>query len=202
MSRAALVSLALSDPPERWRELGFTVEDSRLRVGQVGIALGSPGTGIVGWRLDGLPADAPQIDGLAWSAPAGGDPSGWPAAHPNGAVGVDHVVVVSPDFDRTSAALERAGLGLRRVRDAGGFRQGFRRLGASILELVEAREADPDAPASFWGLVVVVSDIDALATRLGARLGAVKPAVQPGRRIATLRDSAGISTKLAFMDPD
>ena len=64
--------------------------------------------------------------------------AGSEVAHPNGAVGIDHVVVATPDFDRTAAALDAAGLGLRRVRDAGGFRQGFRRLGPAILELVEA----------------------------------------------------------------
>ena len=38
---------------------------------------------------------------------------------------------------------------LRRIRDAGGFRQGFRRLGPAILELVEALGAPDavDAPA-------------------------------------------------------
>ena len=112
------------------------------------------------------------------------------------------MVVVTPDFDRTAAALETAGLGLRRVRDAGGFRQGFRRLGPTILELVENTRGDPRAPASFWGLVVIVSDLEALADRLGDRLGSVKDAVQPGRRIATLRASAGIGTSVAFMDPE
>src|SRR5207248_1668394 len=85
-------------------------------------------------------------------------------------VGLDHVVVTTPDFDRSSAALAEAGLELRRVREApGGVRQGFRRLGPAILELVAAPGAsDPTAPARFWGLVVIVSDLDALAARLGA----------------------------------
>jgi hypothetical protein len=88
---------------------------------------------------------------------------------------------------------------LRRIRHApGGFRQGFRRLGPAILELVETPEA-PDGPARFWGLVVNVTDLGALAERLGDRLGPVKPAVQPGRHIATLRESAGLGQAVAFM---
>jgi hypothetical protein len=45
----------------------------------------------------------------------------------------------------------------------------------------------------------VVSDLDGLASRLGDRLGSVHDAVQPGRRIATLREAAGVSPPLAFM---
>lgn len=197
MSRPELAALALSDPPERWRALGFSVDESRLRLGQVGVELGAAGDGIVGWSIRGVEA-AIEIDGLPWSN-SGEDASGWPASHPNGAIGLDHVVVVTPDFDRTAAVLAGAGLELRRIRDAGGFRQGFRRLGPAILELVESARA-PDGPARFWGLVVIVSDLDALADRLGERLGRVKDAAQPGRRIATLRE--GLSTNVAFMDSE
>ena len=84
---------------------------------------------------------------------------------------------------------------------AGGFRQGFRRLGPAILELVQARDAPP-GPARFWGLVVVVTDLERLARDLGDRLGPVHAAVQPGRRIATLRPSAGLLQAVAFMDPE
>ena len=54
----------------------------------------------------------------------------------------------------------------------------FLRLGSYILEVVE-REGDP---ARFWGLVVVVPDPGAVP---GA--GPAKNAVQPGRRIATVK---------------
>ena len=43
------------------------------------------------------------------------------------------------------------------------------------------------------------ADLDALATRLGDDLGAPRDAVQPGRRIATVRESAGLGLPLAFM---
>jgi hypothetical protein len=191
---AALLALALADPPERWRALGFAVADGSCSMGEVSLQLGSPGEGITGWAVTGVDS---VLDGLPNFGVIAPSPS---ATHPNGAIGVDHVVVVTPDFDRTAAAFEEAGIPLRRIRDAGGFQQGFRRLGPAILELVEAPGAPP-GPARFWGLVIVVADLDALAERLGDGLGRVRDAVQPGRRIATLRESAGLGEAVAFMSP-
>jgi hypothetical protein len=200
VSGPRLASLTLSDPPERWRALGFGVTGSRLRIGEARLVLGAPGEGVVGWQLRGLD-DAVEIDGLPWTDSPDEDDTERSPSHPNRAVGIDHVVVLTPDFDRTAGALDAAGLALRRIRDAGGFRQGFRRLGPAILELVETRD-QPDGPARFWGLVVTVEDLESLAERLGEHLGRIKPAVQPGRRIATLRDSAGLGEALAFMSPE
>jgi hypothetical protein len=199
VTRPQLVGLEIADPPEAWGALGFTIDDAGAQIGGITIRLGGAGAGITSWTLSGVPA-AGDIAGLPTRSapePAATAPSG-ELAHPNGAVGIDQVVVLTPDFDATASALESAGLPLRRIRDAGGFRQGFRRLGPAILELVEAK----DATVRFWGLVVIVSDLDALATLLRDQLGAPRPAVQPGRRIATLRQAAGLSTRLAFMDPD
>ncbi len=188
-----LVALALADPPERWQALGFTVDDGVCSIGGVAVGLGASGRGITGWAVTGLES---EVDGLPIvPAPA----TAAPAAHPNGAVGLDHVVVMTPDFERTSAALEAAGLELRRVVERpDGNRMGFRRLGAAILELVEVPELDP-GPARFWGLVVIVDDLDALVERLGDDLGHVHDAVQPGRRIASVRRSAGLGEAVAFM---
>jgi hypothetical protein len=111
---------------------------------------------------------------------------------------VDHVVVTTPDFERTREALAGAGMPLKRTVEMRGTRMGFRRLGRAILELVEA----PDAALGFWGLVVTVSDLDALADRLGERFGSIRAAVQPGRRIATLRTTARLTTNVAFIDPE
>lgn len=219
-----LAGLALGDRPERWEALGFAVRQAHVDLGAIRIALGAEGRGITGWAIRGI-EDTEDIDGLPTATagtgptvPAGAGPGPTVLAgagagptpdspHPNGATGVDHVVVVTPNFDRTAAALARIGMPLRRIRDVGApgepaaFRQGFRRLGPAILELVEAKTVPP-GPARFWGLVVIVDDLDALAERLGDRLGNIKPAVQPGRRIATLRGHAQLGQKLAFMDPE
>jgi hypothetical protein len=56
-------------------------------------------------------------------------------------------------------------------------------------------------PARFYGIAFTVDDLDATAALLGDRLGRVKDAVQPGRRIATLRREAGAGIPLAFMSP-
>jgi hypothetical protein len=197
--RPTVVALDLADPPAAWEALGFTVESDRLHLGGISVNLGASGSGITAWTLRGLSRDA-DLDGLPTTIVDETEPE--PSAHhPNGALAIDHVVVVTPEFDRTKAALEGAGLPLRRIRDAGGFRQGFRRLGPAILELVEAHDASP-GPARFWGLVVIVEDLDALAARLGDQLSPVRPAVQPGRHIAALRRAAGLTVRVAFMDPE
>lgn len=193
-----LRGLSIADPPSAWAALDFDTTDGVVVLDGIRLHLGAEGRGITGWAVDGL-ATGGSVDGLANcvldpTAPVAG-------SHPNGVAGVDHVVVVSHDFDRTAAALEAAGMPLRRVRDAGGFRQGFRRLGPTILELVEAREMKPGS-ARFWGLTMIASDLDALAARLGERLRPIKDAVQPGRRIATLDRSAGLSPAVAFISSE
>jgi hypothetical protein len=192
--RVELAGLTIADAPDRWQSLGFTVDaGDRIVLGGVALALGVAGHGITGWTLRHLPGDG-AIDGLVTAATAS-PPTEPGAVHPNGALGVDHVVITTPDFDRTAAALAQRGLALRRTRQAGDRRQGFRRLGPAIMELVEA----PDAPAvEFWGLTIVVADPGSL----GPHVGEARTAVQPGRQIATVRASAGLSTRLAFMDPE
>jgi hypothetical protein len=198
----ALAELELGGAAAAWERLGFAVAGDGLRVGAVRLRLmGGEPAGIAGWTLVG--ARSTDVDGLPTRLVAETDAAGEPPAHPNGALRLDHVVVFTPDLDRTFAALEAAGLELRRVRDAGTpehpLRQGFYRLGEVILEVVG--DVEPEGPARFWGLVVVVSDLDALAQRLGDDLGAPRDAVQPGQRIATLRESAGLGVPVAFMSP-
>ena len=129
-------------------------------------------------------------------------------AHPNGATVLDHVVVVTPRLDRSIAAFEARGLDVRRVRhtDQYGppFRQVFFRGGETIIEMIGPDEppADDDRPAHFYGLAFTVTDLDATAAVLGDGLGRIKDAVQPGRRIATLRhEQFDISVPIALMTP-
>jgi hypothetical protein len=161
---------------------------------------GAP-AGITSWSLAGRGHG--DIDGLAtrWVRETPGAHE--PGTHRNGALRLDHVVVTTPDLERTEAALEAAGIRCRRVRDAqtagSPVRQAFFRIGEVILEVVGPPQPSGDAPAAFWGLVAVVDDLDAVAASLGEAIGSVRDAVQPGRRIATIRPAAGAGVALAFI---
>src|SRR5208282_5124439 len=100
--------IELADEPRRWRELGLDVRDGVRLLGRGDAA----GRGITGWSLRGI--SSTDLDGLPTrrSDSALGEPAG---EHPNGVLAIDHVVVFSPDLDRTMAALQAAGLDLRRV---------------------------------------------------------------------------------------
>ena len=201
--------IVVGDPPDAWERLGFDVSDGVCRVGTVALRLAGPdaGRGLVGWSLRGLASR--DLDGLPTALSASAER---PAAgiHPNGVVSLDHVVAFTPDLDRTVAALQRAGLDLRRVREeptpAGAPRQAFFRLGAEILEVIQVPDdspmmSNPDGPARLWGLAFIAEDLDGLASKLGDDVSPPRDAVQEGRRIATLKRSAGLSVPLAFMTP-
>jgi len=209
-----LAELVIADPPEAWLALGFDVDDQgNMDIGGVRVRLvggGSAGGasrdggsdhagGITAWSLVHVNAMG-SIDGLPTPVPRVLRPPPF-KTHPNGATGIDHVVIITSSIDRTAGALARAGAELKRVQDSPRGRMGFRRLGPAILEVVQRDDLEQDE-ARFWGLTVVVISLDELAQRLGERLGPITAAVQPGRRIATLRDGAGISAPLAFMSPE
>jgi catechol 2,3-dioxygenase-like lactoylglutathione lyase family enzyme len=206
---ATLDELIVADPPEVWSGCGFDVEGDLCLVGGVRIRLvgGQRGKGLLGWSLRGVAST--ELDGLSTESSERPSPDATPS-HPNRVSALDHVVAISSDLDRTVAALQAAGLDLRRVREeptpAGAPRQAFFRLGATILEVVqepmEATErAGGDRPAFFWGLAFVVPDLDAAVDFLGNRISEARAAVQPGRRIATLRRSAGLSVPVALITP-
>jgi hypothetical protein len=201
--------LTVADAPEAWRECGFHVEGEECVLGKVRVRLAGPqtGRGLAGWSLREI--DSTDLDGLPTEAserppPAPSD------AHPNGVMSIDHVVAVTPDLERTVEALEPAGLDLRRIREeptpAGAPRQAFFRLGEVVLEVVQEPEdvlarSGRDRGAFFWGLALTAPDLDATVAGLGERAGEARPAVQPGRRIATLRRTAGLSIPVALITP-
>lgn len=150
------------------------------------------------WTLDGEEVPA-SVDGLPTNAGARDVAE---ASHPNGVTAIDHLVVLTPSLERTTAAFAEIGVDCRRVREAGeGVRQGFFLVGDLLLEVVDGTGLEDDEPARFWGITMVVADIDAAAALLGGRLGRVKDAVQPGRRIATVRSEASGGLPLALITP-
>jgi hypothetical protein len=191
----SITELEIADDPSSWSAAGFDVDGSACTVSRVRLRLDGKGPrrGIVGWTLS--------------NAAPGAEPA---SPHPNGAVAIDHVVMLSPDLDRTVDELESQGFDLRRTREGptpgGSTRQAFFRAGEPILEVVQAPEGtsvarDPGGPARLWGLAFQVDDMEATARALGGLLGTPRDAVQPGRRIATLRGEAGLGPAIAFMTP-
>lgn len=199
-----VLGLDVADPPEAWTRAGFSVEADRCHIGGVGIRLvgRDRGTGLVGWSLGGLAADVADLHGIP-TTPSHAV-AAVPGAHANGVVSIDHIVVSAPDLARTVAALGAVGAQARRERDAtlGGrpIRQVFFRFGEVIIEVVGSPETVTAGPASLWGITYTVDDIDAAAVYFGDRTGPVKAAVQPGRRITTLRHHEfGMSVRTALL---
>jgi hypothetical protein len=193
---AELAALLIGDPPESWTDLGFVVEDGAVHVSGVRHVLGGAAKGIRDWSVRGVGGDG--IDGFAFGLPVA-DPQPTPA-HPNGVIALDHVVLATPNLGRTIESIEAAGIDLRRVRDAGeGRQQAFFKLGEVILEVVGPKVPSGDGAPRFFGLAWTVRDTEATAAYFGDRLKPFKPAVQPGRTIATLSSSAGSTVPHAFM---
>lgn len=204
-----LDELIVAGEPGAWRDCGFEVDGDTCVVGETRIRLapGDGGKGLVGWSLRDVAST--ELDGLATARSERPPPAERPA-HSNGVSALDHVVAVSSNLDRTVAALRGAGLDLRRIREeptpAGAPRQAFFRLGEPILEVVQApaeaiERTGGDRPAFFWGLAFAAPEIEATIAALGERVSGARDAVQPGRRIATLRRSAGLSLPLALITP-
>ena len=209
MPAPTIDELTVADEPAAWAELGFAVEGDTCVLGEVRVRLAGTdaGKGLCAWSLRDLAAT--ELDGLPTGRSERQPPPAAPA-HPNGVAAIDHVVVIAPELERTVAAVEAAGIELRRIREeptpAGAPRQAFFRLGAPILEVVQepgdvVERAGRDRPAFFWGLALTAPDLEATVAGLGDRVSEVRAAVQPGRRIATLRRSAGLSVPVALITP-
>ena len=207
MNLARVVELTVGDEPDSWEAAGFAIDCGVTVLGDVRVRFTGDGRGVTGWTvvdpdLDGGPMD---LDGLPTEIVTDHAPTG-ATAHENGTVGLDHIVVSTSDIERTTAAFATIGVEPRRTRDTtvgdAPLRQRFFRMG-TIVEVIGPPEPEPTGgPARFWGIAVVSADLDQTAAVLGDRLGRIKDAVQPGRRIATLGTrELGISVPVAFMTP-
>lgn len=179
-----------------------------------------------------VPAHVAVLDDRSGTPePAGSDPAygtgvgdgrGTPEAqrppqdipHRNRVIDLDHVVLRSPDLERTTAMFENQGVECRRIRDVPlgdvPMQQRFFRIAtgvadsdtSTILELVGPAAPTEGGPATIWGLACVVDDINAAVAALGDVCSEARDAVQPGRKIATVRTrELGIGLTLALMTP-
>jgi hypothetical protein len=173
---SALVALECADDPAAWAALGLPADF---------IEFVDHGTGLTGWILSG--DGPPAIDGI---------PTSWTQEVPDGSfLHLDHVVVMTDDVERTVAAMVDAGADERRRKRPPEVPvpMAFVKLGDAVIEVAQG-----GGPTRLWGLTVVVDDLDRLDPAL---VGPAKDAVQPGRRIATVRREAGLQTAVAFMTP-
>ena len=176
--------LQVADTAEAWERAGFAVTDDVCRIGRLRVRLLGPGAGrgIVGGTLAGLPSGVQvrEVDGIPTTVAARESDPAAKSAHPNGVTHLDHVVLMTPDLPRTLAALAGIGLEPRRERDG--------ELGGVAMRQVFYR-------------LVQDSDLD-LDRLLGELAGTPKDAVQPGRRITTLRTrELGMSVRTALITP-
>jgi hypothetical protein len=200
-----LNALIVDDPVEAWNAAGFSGDDV-IQIGATTIVTTAASErsgdghrlGIVGASVQGIG----ELDGLAlgsWT------PTSTPEApdHPNGVVAIDHVVVMTPDCDRSTQAFGAQGLEARRVRTIelpdGDRRQTFFWMGDVICEMVGPDAPDGDGPARWWGMALTVRDIEATVDLLGDLATPIKQAVQPGRLVSTLKRDAGLGVPLLFI---
>ena len=205
MSSARIGELVIGGPRANWAQVGINFShEGVFAIGEVLLRIDEAlPPGMHSWALSNIDSTVVSIDGISTTGNVAND-----RIEHNDAqgfvltpLGVDHVVVNTPDLERTSLALHEAtGAELKRIRDAGnGVRQGFHRLGDVIIEIVSAPSMPP-GNASLWGFVLNVADVHEVAAYLGPDvLSPPKPAVQKNRLIATFRGAVGLGVPVALM---
>lgn len=207
----ALERLVVGDNPDSWRAAGFTVHGSLMRFGKVTVELvGSDGPrGVLGWKLRGISTD---IDGLVTQPDTSvevleaiPEPSGV-NEHTNAVFGIDHVVIETGDIERTVGAFEGAGMKERRSAvmetPAGERRQSFLWAGRVILEIIGPMSPKSEKETMIWGLALVTGNLQTTSHVLEEKLSEPRDAVQPGRKIATMKTAdLDISVPIVIMSP-
>jgi hypothetical protein len=208
-----IAELHIGDDPRAWQAIGLDVDAGHTcHVGHIRLRFhpDAGARGIFAWTLAGTPDEAvTDVDGL--ETRHGEPPSlgGLAASHLLGVTNIDHLVVMTPDVDRTVAAVQqRLGLPLRRTREGEAYgrkmRQAFFRMGEVVLEVVGPPDPDPaGGAATFFGLALTVMSLDEAIDFIGPdRVGEPKAAVQNDRWICTVRSAAGLAVPLALMSPE
>ncbi|MFM8794331.1 MAG: VOC family protein [Acidimicrobiales bacterium] len=199
-----LVRLTARGARGPWENIGLSFKGGVARLSDVEFHVEDGAPGLASWTLSADRQVTIDVDGIMThlvtehAKPVGDSPIG-----PTVGVRLDHVVVNTDDGERTSAAFDAAlGLGLRRVRDAGrGVTQWFHMLDNCVIEIVSGPHVT-EPGARLWGMVLSVADIDALTAWLGPDvMSPPKTAVQPGRRISTVRAAVGLGVPFAVMTP-
>ena len=205
MSSARIGELVIGGSRANWAQVGINFSQAGVfAIGEIGLRIDEAlPPGMHSWALTNINSAIVSIDGIPTTGNVNNgrnepsDAQGFVLTP----LGIDHVVVNTPDLERTSHALHEAtGAELKRIRDAGnGVRQGFHRLGDVIIEIVSAPSM-AEGNASLWGFVLNVADVHEVAAYLGPDvLSPPKPAVQKNRLIATFRGAVGLGVPVALM---
>lgn len=120
-------------------------------------------------------------------------------------LGLDHIVVRTPDTERAAALYgARLGLDMRLDREVMGRRLVFFRCGDAIVEIVHD-ETLSDGRDKLWGLSWRVADADTERARLAAAgfdVSDVRLGAKPGTRVFTVRDqTCGVPTLMLEASP-
>jgi hypothetical protein len=164
--------------PIPWDEFGFP---NPLQMDVTVLA-----TGPVAWAWT---REAPDLGVAACAEVAGSPAGGW---------GLDHVVVLVPDLAAAVERLAAIGAPPRLTMEVRGRPTAFCRVGP-LLEVIES----PVRAAAIYGVALVTDEpLEVVVLRwraAGRDVTDPRPALQPGRRIFTVR---ALEAGLAVMSPD
>lgn len=159
------------------------------------------------WTLLTIPP--PQTAGILTFIIDSAQNFDWPQAArtADGAIGLDHVVIRSPDPERAAALYgARLGLDMRldRTEPAWGSRLMFFRCGDLIVEIAhDLAKGASDGPDRPWGLSWRVADADRARARIAAAgfdASDVREGRKPGTRVFTVRNAPATVPTL-FVQP-
>ncbi len=113
-----------------------------------------------------------------------------------GATHIDHIVISSNDSGTVAQTFaDNLGIEIKRkmIRPGTAAQLAFAKLQEVVLEFAGPPRVNPDeeVKARLWGMVLAVKDIDEAVARLrglGYPVSDPRPAVQPGAKIATVKD--------------
>ena len=202
-----ITALKTSDPRSTFAQVGFNLSnDEVISLNDVDIIFDeSQGShaGLISWGWSELPEGVTEVAGIpafVWEKRKVDDES---SHHKNTVVSVDHIVLHTNNKDKIKAKLRALGMEPRRERSDiyPDMTQIFYRPGnGPILEVV-ANDHFSDVNY-LWGATLVVEDMKCAKKELGNYATEPKSALQPGRKIMTLRhDSLHFRTNMAFMTP-
>lgn len=184
---------ALADGGEGLKSLVFAVTDmdvAHRRCERVGLA---PDSIIEGEHGRSFRANTERTHGARLFFMQRRSPS---EASSNGVLGIDHIVIRTPDIERAAALYgARLGLDMRLDREVMGRRLMFFRCGDAIAEIIHEPALNRD---TLWGLSWRVRDAEAERARLAAAgldVSEVRTGMKPGTRLFTVRNgTCGVPT--------